>query len=245
MTGVASALLLLAHGSRDVRSVEATGNLRRAVMNAMPSTLVRHSFLDLSTPGTGQVLAELADAGCRHVVAVPLLLTAAYHSRVDVPQVLALAPPGMVVRPAGVLGPHPLLVDAMIRRLGPARDCDAVVLAAAGSSDPAAIASVGRVAAMLGQRYGRPCLPGLVSASPGVAEAVRELRRVGARRVAVASYFVAPGFLHDRCLAAAWDAGAVVVTDPLVAVPGRVAPELVRVVEDRWIAARQRTPVVV
>ena len=222
------ALLLLAHGSRDRRSVSATRALARAVADARPSVTVRHSFLDLSFPRTGPVLERLAAAGHHDVVAVPLLLTAAYHSRVDVPAALA-AFPG--VRRADVLGPDPRLLDALIRRLSQVPSFDALVLAGAGSSDAGAVASVAAVGAALGERYGVPARPGFASAATPVEVAVRELRAGGARRIAVASYFLAPGLLHDRVVTAARDAGAVGVAEPLVAVP-----ELVDVVLDRYEA---------
>ncbi|MGH3713290.1 MAG: sirohydrochlorin chelatase [Micromonosporaceae bacterium] len=233
--GGAPALLLLAHGSRDARSVVATRALARAVAAARPELAVRHSFLDLSFPRTGPVLAGLAADGHRDVVAVPLLLTAAYHSRVDVPAVLAeAAVPGASVRAAGVLGPDPRLLDALVRRLAaePAVAFDALVLAAAGSSDPRAVATVEGLAAALGERYGVPARAGFASAATPVDETVRRLRDTGAERVAVASYFLAPGLLHDRVIAAAKRAGAVAVAPPLVAVP-----ELVDVVLDRYRAA--------
>ncbi|MGH3738113.1 MAG: sirohydrochlorin chelatase, partial [Micromonosporaceae bacterium] len=121
--------------------MRATRALTRAVAAARPDVVVRHSFLDLSYPRTAPVLAGLAAEGYRDVVAVPLLLTAAYHSRVDVPAVLAGAPPSLRIRRAEVLGPDPRLVDGLMRRLGPT-GFDALVLAAAGSSDPAAVATV-------------------------------------------------------------------------------------------------------
>jgi sirohydrochlorin ferrochelatase len=202
---------------------------------------VRHSFLDLAVPRTGPVLARLASVGRREVVVVPLLLTAAYHSRVDVPAVLAAAtPPGMVVRLAGVLGPDPRLVDGLVRRLAPRDGFDAVVLAAAGSSDPDALTTVRGTAAALGERYGVPCQAGFASAEPGVATVVRRLRESGAHRVAVASYFLAPGLLYDRVVGSARGAGAVAVAAPLVA-----GGELVRVVSDRFAAACRPVPAAV
>jgi sirohydrochlorin ferrochelatase len=54
------------------------------------------------------------------------------------------------------------------------------------------------------------------------------LTAVGARRVAVAAYFLAPGLLHDAVVTAARAAGAVAVAEPL-----GTAPELVRLVLDR------------
>jgi len=235
VTAPAPALLLLAHGSRDRRAGLATRALAHAVARARPETTVRHAFLDLSLPRAGMVLKQLAGSGHREVVVVPLLLTEAYHSRVDVPEVLAAAsPPEMAVRRADVIGPDPSLVDALVRRLGPGDGFDGLVLAAAGSSDPQALATVRRVATALGERYGVPCEAGFASAQPDVTEAVGRLRRVGAHRVAVASYFLAPGRLHDRVVTAARDTAVVAVTEPLLA-----APELVRVVAARFDAACQ------
>lgn len=235
MTGLAPALLLLAHGSRDRRSGLATRALTHAVAGARPSVTVRHAFLDLSSPRAETVLRQLARSGHREVVVVPLLLTEAYHSRVDVPTVLAAAsPPEMSVRRADVIGPDPLLVDALARGLGSGDGFDGVVLAAAGSSDTRALATVREVAAALGERYGVPCEAGFASAQPDVVEAVGRLRRAGAHRIAVASYFLAPGRLYDRVIAAARDTTVLMVTEPFVA-----APELVRVVAARFDAACQ------
>ncbi|MGH3661248.1 MAG: sirohydrochlorin chelatase [Micromonosporaceae bacterium] len=230
-------MLLLAHGSRDPRAAAATRALAQAVAEARPWLSVRHAFLELSQPLAGPVLRQLAAAGPPDVVVAPLLLTEAYHSRVDVPGVLERAAqqwPGLAARPAGVLGPDPRLLDAALRRLtatiAPA-ELDAVVLAAAGSSAPDARASVRGVAQALSVRLGRPVSAGFASAAPSVAEAMSTLRASGAERIGVASYFLAPGLLHDRVIAAAQDAGAAAVGDPMGA-----APELVDVVLSRYDA---------
>jgi len=61
-----------------------------------------------------------------------------------------------------------------------------------------------------------PCVAGYASgAGRDTAEAVREVRARGAARVAVASYFLAPGLLYDRAVDAALAAGALVAAAPL------------------------------
>jgi sirohydrochlorin ferrochelatase len=57
---------------------------------------------------------------------------------------------------------------------------------------------------------------------------VRSLRAAGARRVAVAGYFLAPGLLYDRAVDAAREAGVFAVAEPL-----GDAPELVDLVLHR------------
>lgn len=84
-----------------------------------------------------------------------------------------------------------------------------VVLAAAGSRDPDAAVDVARTAALLSARLGGvPVLPGYASGSgPTVPEAVRALAALGHDRIAVASYFTAPGRFATQCANAAQGAG--------------------------------------
>jgi len=81
-------VVLVAHGSRDPRAAAATSALARAVGRAHPSWAVRASFLDHAGP---RPLDALASLPVRHAVLVPLLLTSAYHGRVDIPAVVSAA----------------------------------------------------------------------------------------------------------------------------------------------------------
>src|SRR2546430_2178961 len=68
----------------------------------------------------------------------------------------------------------------------------------------------------LGDGAGVPCVAGYASGGGrDTAEAVREVRAQGGVRVAVASYFLAPGLLYDRAVDAALAAGALVAAAPL------------------------------
>lgn len=218
-------MVLVVHGSRDPRAAAATRALVRTVAAARPGLDVRASFLDHTLPRPGQVLAALNEAGHHRVTVVPLLLTAAYHTRVDIPAVLAEARAGGIrleVSLADPLGPvdgavDPWLVSGLLRRLREAgREFDAVVLAAAGTRDAAARATVVEAADALGEALGVPARVGYASAAPPTAgAAVAQLRAAGARRVAVAAYFLAPGRLYDVAARSALDAGAVGVAAPL------------------------------
>ncbi|MEV4349556.1 CbiX/SirB N-terminal domain-containing protein [Actinoplanes sp. NPDC049596] len=97
-------VLLVAHGSRDPRAAASTEALARAVGRARPGWSVRASYLDHAGPRPLDVLASLP-AGS-DVVVVPLLLTAAYHGRVDLPAVISAAAALPIrVSLADVLGP--------------------------------------------------------------------------------------------------------------------------------------------
>src|SRR3978361_587910 len=82
---------------------------------------------------------DLAERAERPLVAVPLLLSTGYHVRHDIPQAVSRAPVPVMIAPS--LGPHPLLVDALLGRADeagwPGGDARLVV-AAAGSSHKAA-----------------------------------------------------------------------------------------------------------
>jgi sirohydrochlorin ferrochelatase len=104
------AVVLVAHGSRDPRAGESTEALARAVAYAHPEWEVHASYLDHAGPRPLDVLAGLSFRGHAQAVLVPLLLTAAYHGRVDVPAVVtAAAEAGLRLRVdvAEVLGPVP------------------------------------------------------------------------------------------------------------------------------------------
>ncbi len=244
-------LIAVAHGSKDPRAGATVHELLTEVARLTPGTEVRAAFLDHSAPGLGQVLGSLAGAPA---VVVPLLLTAAYHSQTDIPAQLAAALaayPGQRIASSAPLGPHPLLLQALERRLTDAgvavhdpaeRAATSVVLAAAGSSDPAANATNAALAAQWAQARGwRTAVPAYASAAgPAPQEAVRALRGDGHDRVVVATYLLSPGYFADKIRAASLTAGAIAVSDVLGPVPGRTAPEVAEVVLSRYRAAAER-----
>lgn len=201
------ALLVVAHGSRDPRSAATVRDLVGVLRGKAPELDVRESFLDLSSPRTDEALLRLHDEGHRHVVAVPLLLGSAYHARVDLPAIVAdvtARSPHLRVTVASVLGPDPALQAVALDRVteaGAAPDDPelGLVLAAVGSSHASANAVVGELAREWQERHACLVTPAFASATrPDVRSALVALRARGARRFAVASWFLAPGLLPDR-----------------------------------------------
>jgi sirohydrochlorin ferrochelatase len=203
-------LLAVAHGSRDPAAQQTIAGLARQVRRLAPVLDVRVAFVQHAEP---TLPAELAAAGPNTVV-VPLLLSTGYHLTTDI----AGAAGAVGARLADPLGPDTLLVTALAGRLAEAGvpDGTPVVLAAAGSADPAAAADAQRQAALLAERLEAPVTTAFGSAArPRVTDAVTDLRARTGRPVAVATYLLAPGYFHDQLR----HAGARWVTSPLGAHP--------------------------
>lgn len=217
------ALLAIAHGSRDPRHAATVASLVARVRRARPRLRVEAAYLDHDGPGVPEALAALAADGVREAAAVPLLLSAAYHAKHDVPALLAAGRQlRLAVQPAAPLGPHPLVLDALTRRLAEAGvrpdPSVAVVLASAGSTDAQANADLKALArAWRRTGWGSVVTAHASAPTPEIADAVTALRRTGFTRVAVATHMLAPGFLPDRIARQA--TGADAVTAPLADTP--------------------------
>ncbi|MFJ3734064.1 sirohydrochlorin chelatase [[Kitasatospora] papulosa] len=240
-------LLIIAHGSRDPRHAATVHALTARVRSLRPGLRVETGFLDFNAPSVPRVLERLAAEGADEVVALPLLLTRAFHAKSDIPSVLREARsrlPRLRIRQAGVLGPSPLLNAALEQRVREAgvapgdKGSTGLVLASAGSTDPEAIAVIAEIARELrhtGWCAVRPAFASAVTADgpSRTADAVRALRADGVGRVAVAPYVIAPGRLPDRIAAGAEEAGA----DVLAGVLGP-SPALARLLLTRYDEAR-------
>lgn len=196
---------------------------------------VRTAFVDVLGPSPAEVLRDLAGpavvAGdAVPAVVVPAFLASGYHVYQDVPrEVDDSGHPAVTVTAA--MGPDPALARIMAVRLRAAgwRPGDAVVFAAAGSSDARARADVRRAAAMLTAQLANPVRTAYVATgAPRVPEVVAQLRETGQERVFIASYLLAHGLFHERL----YRAGATGVAEPI-----GVHPAVVRLIADRYRSA--------
>jgi sirohydrochlorin ferrochelatase len=213
-----------------------------------PDLKIERAFLDLAKPSLDTTIDRLSR---KHdeIVVVPLLLTDAFHAKVDVPSAVAAAQArhtGVQLRATPILGLEHRFLEVLDLRMrealkaARARELDALVLAAAGSSDPLANQSVARLARLWGTHHKLPVTAAFASsAPPATGEAVRAFRKEGRRHIAVASLFLAPGFLPDRAAELALEAGAVAVSEPLGA-----HPEIARTILARYaVGAVELVPV--
>lgn len=209
-------IVLLAHGSPDARHSRGVEALAARVRALAPDRPVHTAYLDHHPPSP----AEAADRA-RHGAVVPVLLTPAYHVRVDVPDAVAsmnaAADGPFTATPS--LGPDPLLLEGAAEVLAAAGVSPdpgtAVVLYAAGSSDSAAVATIEATLAEHGAPEGWG--PWTVAALDGGAalEAALAALPPQVERAVSVSFMVAEGVLRDRMAAACQQAGIPLVAGAL------------------------------
>lgn len=227
------ALVLTAHGSADPRSSATTWEVADQIRRLRPWLDVRVAFCERSEPNLRDVLAGLD----RPALVTPLLLASAYHARVDIPAIISDSGRDDVTV-ADTLGEDPRLVSVLAERLtdigiaigGGAESDTGVLIVAVGSSHPAANAATASLAGALPGQWAAVRVA-YATTEPSVTDGIAALREAGARRLAVAPWFIAPGRITDR-VAAICEKQGVAMAAPLGA--HRVVAECVL---DRFDAA--------
>lgn len=140
-------LTLLAHGSPDPRHARSVAGLvARLRHEGIPA---HAAYLDHHGPSPVDCARALRAAGGRSTTVVPLLVSPAYHARVDVPKAVAsmhAAAPELGIEVAEPVGTHPLLLDAAAELITkahiPMGSGTGVILTLTGSRDPRAITAM-------------------------------------------------------------------------------------------------------
>ncbi|TQS41574.1 sirohydrochlorin chelatase [Cryptosporangium phraense] len=206
-------LLAVAHGTSYAPGIAVLRALMDRVRELAPALRVELAFVDHESPSVRGALVSWASRGVP-VATLPLLLTAASHSKGDIAGTVRIvrdSQPGFDVSYGRPLGPDPLLLSALADRAASAGPDTALVLAAAGAADPDANAEIWRVARLFWEYRGggAPVEVAYAGATtPSVADAVDRLHRLGHDDVLVVPYFLAPGRLPSGVQRDAVAAGA-------------------------------------
>ncbi|MEK3825734.1 CbiX/SirB N-terminal domain-containing protein [Paenibacillus sp. FSL K6-1558] len=142
------AILLVGHGSRDPEGNRELKEFAREVAEQAPeNTLVETCFLELTRPSIADGVTACVDRGATRVVLVPIILFAAGHAKIDIPNAIDRAkaryPQVQFIygRPIGV---HEKVVQIMQTRL---QEAQPVRITAQGEGETdTAVAAVAAVA---------------------------------------------------------------------------------------------------
>jgi len=193
--------VLLAHGSRDPRSQASVVSAAAAVA-ARGGVEVTAAFLDHDPRDLAAAVAAIDPEV--DVVVLPLLLSTAFHARVDVPAAVAsLDRDVRLLEPVG--HPSALLDDLLRRSAGPA------VVVAAGTRVDEERRAFARAVAAASARTSRPAVAAYAT---GPGRRIEDATRPGGS--AVVPWLLAPGRLLDSVRASAAEHGCRVVGDGLL-----------------------------
>ena len=111
------AFILFGHGARDVRWREPFDRLHAMLQAAQPDAAVRLCFLELMTPDLASTVDELAGAGVRGIVVIPVFFGQGGHLRRDLPALLDACRqrhPGIDLRAAPAVGEDDGVLHAIV-----------------------------------------------------------------------------------------------------------------------------------
>jgi len=201
-------LLIVGHGTIDADGVAEFLDFADRVRERVPRLDVGAGFIELARPAVSAAVDDLVAGGAGDLIAVPLTLLAAGHTKDDIPATLArerLRHPGVRFRYGRDLGVRPELLEVVEARVTAALAGEdpagwAIVLVGRGSTDPDANADLAKIARLYFEGRAHPFVEhGFVSlAPPSVAAVLERCRRLGAERVVVVPYFLFTGVLERR-----------------------------------------------
>jgi len=206
--GLDPALLIVGHGSRDPRGAREFHELVALVRERNPALSIEGGFIELSRPPISECVSCLVENGSRRVAAVPLMLLTAGHAKDDIPATLVrekMSHPEVDFRYGRALGIRPELLELMNERISAVvpeeeREETAVLVVGRGSSDPDANSDLFKVSRLFyeGRPYPMVETAYVSMTPPSVHEGLERLKRLGAKKIAVFSYFLFTGVLEER-----------------------------------------------
>ncbi|RIV28163.1 sirohydrochlorin chelatase [Alicyclobacillaceae bacterium I2511] len=201
-------MLIVGHGSRDTDSNQEFLDFVQQYRQRY-GDVVEAGFLELAQPNIPQGIARCVQQGAQHVTVLPLILLAATHVKLEIPEYLASARhqyPEVEFTYGRNVGLHPSFIElaqqrfeAMPAALMP-REGTGIVLMFRGSSDPDANGDAYKLSRLLWEKTGvatvETCFTGVTY--PSVWEGVRRAAALGVKRIVIVPYFLFTGVLIKR-----------------------------------------------
>ncbi len=203
-------VLICGHGSRNRLAVDEFAQLAKSLKEKLPSIPLEYGYLEFARPIIKDALDRLHAQSLERVIAIPAMLFAAGHAKNDIPSLLNSysLETGLTINYGRELGINNLMIGAAGARVQEAIESAAVfpksetllVVVGRGSSDPDANANVAKITRMLvegfGFGWGETVYSGVTF--PLVEPGLRQLVRLGYKRIIVFPYFLFSGVLVSR-----------------------------------------------
>lgn len=203
-------VLLIGHGSREPSSKEEFLRFAEEARRHLGPEPVESCFIELAEPLVSEGLDRCVERGARRVIALPVILFAAGHVKVELSREMDKAKarhPAVEFLYGCHLGLHPLLLEIVEERLAELEarfpgepEETAILVVGRGSSDPDANGDLCKLGRFLweGRRYPwvEVCFIGITS--PLLPEGLKRCRVLGARRILVLPHFLFTGVLVPR-----------------------------------------------
>lgn len=202
-------ILLIGHGSRNPAGNDEFLVFADKLRARLPKETIVPCFIELADVLIPEGVERAVKLGASRIIAVPVILLAAGHVKVEVPELLEAAREKypdvefVYTRNIGVCDATVrMLVERVAEATGgaaPAED-DGVLVLGRGSSDPDANGDVAKIARLFWEAtgYDRVQYAFVGVTRPDLPTGVERLIRLGARHVIVAPYFLFTGVLIER-----------------------------------------------
>ncbi len=120
MTSKDEAIIILAHGSRNVQAAEEFLRLANLVQERLPSYRIEPVFFQFSENNLHQGLKKLTISGYKKVKIVPVFLFEGVHIKEDIPKVISEEKrnfPDLEISLSGTLWPDKRITDIIADRI--------------------------------------------------------------------------------------------------------------------------------
>jgi sirohydrochlorin cobaltochelatase len=205
-----TAIVLIGHGSRNPAGNDEFLAFCDRLAARRPERILVPCFIEFHDVLVADGIDRAVALGAGRIVAVPVILLAAGHVKIEIPEILAEARerhPGVEIAYARNIGVCDATVRMLIERVAeadgdPPKDVEntGVLVLGRGSSDPDANGDIAKVARLFWEAtpYDRVGYAFIGVTQPDLPTGVDRLIRLGVKAVVIAPYFLFTGVLMER-----------------------------------------------
>ncbi|MDH4228247.1 MAG: sirohydrochlorin chelatase [Nitrospirota bacterium] len=202
-------ILLIGHGSRNPKGNEEFLVFTDRLRARLPQETIVPCFIELAEVLIPEGIEKAVALGATRIIAVPVILLAAGHVKMEVPEILEEARhkhPGVEIVYTRNIGVCDQTIRMMVERVSEAvngakpSDDDGVLVLGRGSSDPDAAGDIAKISRLFWEAtdYERVDYAFVGVTRPDLPTGVERLIRLGAGHVIIAPYFLFTGVLIER-----------------------------------------------